>query len=68
MIIYLEMNETNLPEGSTVGISIRVPVESPEAAPALRDELAARFFVGVPHEDCLHLHSADSPCEVVPLP
>lgn len=65
--LYLELEETNLPEGSTVGVTLRVPVESAEAAPALRDELVTRFFSGLQFTARLHVHRTDGPCEVQDL-
>lgn len=65
--LYLEMDETNLPEGSTVGVTLRVPVESAEAAVVLRDELATRFFAGLTFTARLHVHRTDGPCEVQDL-
>ena len=67
MIIFLEMNQTELPENDTVGLTVRLPVESKEAALALRDELATRFFAGVAYTSQLHTHNTDAPCEVEPL-
>lgn len=68
MILYLEMTEIGLPELSTVGINIRVEIPNVEAAPALRDELALRFFVGKTHEDKIHYHYTDQPCTTEVLP
>ena len=66
-ILYLEINETNLPENSTVGLSIRLPVTSEAEAITLRDELVQRFFQGVTYTAQLHIHRTDGPCEVTPL-
>jgi len=68
MIIYLEMKQTDLPPLTDVGVHIRVEIASEEAAPALRDELAARFFVGHTHADSIHKHYTDQACELIDLP
>jgi hypothetical protein len=66
-ILYLEMEQTGMVAPEHVGVSIRVQVPSREAALVLRDELAGRFFVGIPHHDVLHIHRTDGPCETEPL-
>ena len=66
-IMFLEVTQTGLPETETVGVSIRVQVPNREAALALRDEIAGRFFVGIPHQDTIHIHRTDGPCETEPL-
>ncbi len=68
MILYLEMKQSDLPPLTDVGINIRVEVASVEAAPALRDELATRFFAGHTHADQIHYHYADQPCTTEPRP
>ena len=68
MILYLEMKQSDLPPLTDVGINIRVEIPNVEAAPALRDSLAAQFFVGHTHTDQIHYHYADQPCTVEPLP
>jgi len=68
MIIYLEMKQTDFPPLTDVGVNIRVEIPNVEAAPALRDELALRFFAGHTHSDQIHKHYTDQACEVEPLP
>lgn len=66
-ILYLEIEETNLPENSTIGSQIRVEVASSEAAVTLKDELVTRFFANKTYISKLHTHRTDAPCEVVEL-
>lgn len=66
-VMFLEMTETGLPENQTVGVMVRVRVADRDAALVLKDELAGRFFAGIPHQATLHIHRVDGPCEVEPL-
>lgn len=66
-MLYLEIQQTGLPETDPVGAIIRIPVESREAAILLRDELAPRFFAGLQFTARLHVHRTDGPCETQEL-
>lgn len=66
-VLYLELEQTGLPELDPVGVSIRVRVTSAEEANTLKTELANRFFSGLSFASKLHVHRTDGPCEAQDL-
>lgn len=67
-ILYLEMQELTLTPRDDIATFLRLPVESVEAARALRDQMAATWFVGKQYTAKLHHHIPMGSCTTEDLP